>query len=111
MARTMTATQESPFESLPDYVHRMEMKLKSNGTTLIVKSGKKLYKPQTRPRSRGQKGVFPMAAYYENEAAVIAALKQAKTPVEVMKIVQDLEQRMAPSHWIQRAVQALYSIT
>ena len=52
-----------------------------------------------------------MVAYYENEAAVIAALKQAKTPQEVIKIAQDLEQRMAPSHWIQRAVQALYSMT
>jgi hypothetical protein len=49
-----------------------------------------------------------MVAYYENEAAVIAALK---TPQEVIKIAQDLEQRMAPSHWIQRAVQALYSMT
>ena len=52
-----------------------------------------------------------MVAYYENEAAVIAALKRAKTPQEVIKIAQDLEQRMAPSHWIQRAVQALYSMT
>ena len=52
-----------------------------------------------------------MVASYENEAAVIAALKRAKTPQEVIKIAQDLEQRMAPSHWIQRAVQALYSMT
>ena len=52
-----------------------------------------------------------MVAYYENEAAVIAALKRAKTPQVVIKIAQDLEQRMAPSHWIQRAVQALYSMT
>ena len=52
-----------------------------------------------------------MVAYYESEAAVIAALKRTKTPQEVIKIAQDLEQRMAPSHWIQRAVQALYSMT
>ena len=37
-----------------------------------------------------------MVAYYENEAAVIAALKRAKTPQAVIKIAQDLEQRMAP---------------
>ena len=35
-----------------------------------------------------------MVEYYENEAAVIAALKRAKTPQEVIKIAQDLEQRM-----------------
>lgn len=29
-----------------------------------------------------------MVAYYENEAAVIAALKRAKTPQEVIKIAQ-----------------------
>ena len=36
-----------------------------------------------------------MVAYYENEAAVDAALKKAKTPEEVLKIAHDLEQRMA----------------
>lgn len=51
-----------------------------------------------------------MVAYYENEAAVIAALKRAKTPQEVIKIAQDLEQRMAPSHWIQRAVESKMTI-
>ncbi len=45
-----------------------------------------------------------MVAYYENEAAVDAALKKAKTPEEVLKITQDLEQREAPHHWIQKAV-------
>lgn len=51
-----------------------------------------------------------MVAYYENEAAVDAALKRAKTPQEVRKIVQDLEQRMAPSHWVQKAIRVLYTI-
>jgi len=46
-----------------------------------------------------------MVAYYENEAAVDAALKQAKTPQEIKKILQDLEQRMAPAHWIDKALQ------
>lgn len=45
-----------------------------------------------------------MVAYFENEAAVDAALKRAKTPQEVSKIIHDLEQRMAPSHWIQKAL-------
>lgn len=44
-----------------------------------------------------------MVAYYENEAAVDAALKAAKTPDEVRKIAQDLETRMAPHHWIRMA--------
>lgn len=44
-----------------------------------------------------------MVAYYENEAAVDAALKAAKTPDEVRKIARDLETRMAPHHWIQNA--------
>lgn len=52
-----------------------------------------------------------MVAYYENEAAVDAALKRAKTPQEVIKIVQDLEQRMAPSHWVQKALRMLYTMT
>lgn len=51
-----------------------------------------------------------MVAYYKNEAAVDAALKQAKTPQEVKKIVQDLEQRMAPSHWMQKALRVLYTL-
>lgn len=45
-----------------------------------------------------------MVAYYENETAVNAALKKAKTQEEVSKIVRDLEQRMAPSYWIQKAL-------
>lgn len=44
-----------------------------------------------------------MVAYYENEAAVDAALKKAKTPEEVLNIAHDLEQRMAPHHWIKKA--------
>lgn len=52
----------------------------------------------------------PMVAYYENEAALDAALKQAKTSQEAMKIVRDLEQRMAPSHWIQKALHTFYSL-
>ena len=44
-----------------------------------------------------------MVPYYENEAAVDAALKAAKTPEEVLKISHDLEQRMAPHHWVQKA--------
>ena len=55
------------------------------------------------PAPQGQKGGFPMVAYYENEAAVDAALKAAKTSEEVLKIVHDLEQRMAPHHWTQKA--------
>lgn len=45
-----------------------------------------------------------MVAYYENEAAVDAALKKAKTPEEVLKIAHDLEQRMAPRHWLKKAL-------
>ena len=37
-----------------------------------------------------------MVEYYENEAALEVTLKRAKTPREVRKILQDLEQRMAP---------------
>lgn len=47
--------------------------------------------------------------YYETEADLDAALKRAKTPQEFKKIVQDLEQRMAPSHWTLKALQALYA--
>ena len=35
-----------------------------------------------------------MVEYYENETALDAALQRAKTPQEVRKIIQDLEQRM-----------------
>lgn len=79
-----------------EFVGLWEYEFKSNGLS---------YRPH------GEKGTFPMVAYYENEAAVIAALKRAKTPQEVIKTAQDLKQRMAPSHWIQRAVQVLYSMT
>ena len=50
----------------------------------------------------GQEGK-EMTAYFENEAAVDAALKAAKTPDEVRKIAQDLETRMAPHHWTRKA--------
>ena len=45
-----------------------------------------------------------MTVYYENEAAVDAALQAAKTPDDVRKIAQDLETRMAPRHWIQKGL-------
>ena len=51
-----------------------------------------------------------MVAYYENEAAVDAALKEVKTPEEVLKITQDLEQREAPHHWIQKAISVYRSM-
>lgn len=51
-----------------------------------------------------------MVAYYENEAAVDAALKRAKTSEDVWKIVQDLEQRMAPLHWIHKALRVYESM-
>lgn len=44
-----------------------------------------------------------MVAYYKDEASVNAALEAAKTPEEVHKIAQDLEQRMAPLHWTRKA--------
>lgn len=62
-------------------------------------------------RSQGEESKEEsMVAYYENEAALDAALRKAKTPQEAQKIAQDLEQRMAPSHWIQKALQALYDM-
>ena len=51
-----------------------------------------------------------MVAYYENEAAVDAALRKAKTPEEVLKIAHDLEQREAPHHWIQKAISVYCSM-
>lgn len=51
-----------------------------------------------------------MTSYYENETAVDAALKAAKTPDEMRKIAQDLETRMAPHHWIQKAWTAYNSM-
>lgn len=52
---------------------------------------------------------YELVAYYENEAALDAALKRAKTPEDVIKIRKDLEQRMAPPSWIDKARQALRS--
>ena len=52
-----------------------------------------------------------MVAYYENESAVDAALKAAKTPEEVLKIAHDLEQRMAPRHWKNKALAVLREMT
>lgn len=51
-----------------------------------------------------------MVAYYESESAVDAALKAAKTPEDAYKILQDLEQRMAPSHWIEKALNVYRSM-
>ena len=51
-----------------------------------------------------------MVAYYENESAVDAALGAAKTAEDVRKIAQDLEQRMAPSNWIQKALRVWRSM-
>lgn len=56
------------------------------------------------------KGELFMVAYYENESAVDAALKAAKTAEEVDKILQDLEQRMAPFNWIQKALRVYWSM-
>ena len=52
-----------------------------------------------------------MVEYYENEAALDAALKRAKTPQEVRKILQDLEQRMAPRHWKNKGFAALRAMS
>lgn len=52
-----------------------------------------------------------MVEYYEKEAALDAALKRAKTPQEVRKILQDLEQRMAPRHWKNKALEVLRKMT
>lgn len=52
-----------------------------------------------------------MVEYYENEAALDAALKRAKTPQEVRKILQDLEQLMAPRHWKNKALAVLREMT
>ena len=51
-----------------------------------------------------------MATYYENESAVDAALGAAKTAEDVRKIAQDLEQRMAPLHWIQKALNVYWAM-
>ena len=53
---------------------------------------------------------FFMVAYYENESAVDAALGAAKTAEDVRKIAQDLEQRMAPLHWIQKALNVYWAM-
>lgn len=49
-----------------------------------------------------------MVAYFENEKALDIALEKAKTPQEAKKILQDLEQRMAPRHWIDKAFNVYY---
>lgn len=51
-----------------------------------------------------------MVAYYENESALDAASKAAKSADEAHKILQDLEQRMAPSDWIQKALRVYWSM-
>ena len=44
-----------------------------------------------------------MVAYYSNKQEVIKALDNTKSREEVYKILEDLEQRMAPSEWIDAA--------
>ena len=44
-----------------------------------------------------------MVAYYSNKQEVIKALNKAKSREEVKKIMNDLEQRMAPSEWLNTA--------
>lgn len=51
-----------------------------------------------------------MVAYFETEADLDVALKQVKTPEQVSKIVRDLEQRMAPLHWVQKALHVFYGM-
>ena len=51
-----------------------------------------------------------MVAYYENESALDIALKAVKSADEARKIMQDLEQRMAPSSWIQKALRVYWSM-
>ena len=51
-----------------------------------------------------------MVAYYENESAVDAALKAAKTADEVYKILQDLELRVTHYNWIQKALHTYWSM-
>ena len=43
-----------------------------------------------------------MTKYFVN-CKTLDELKKAKTPEEVLKIAHDLEQRMAPHHWIKKA--------
>ena len=52
-----------------------------------------------------------MVEYYENEAALDAALTRAKTPQEVRQILHDLEQRMAPRHWQNKALASLRAMS
>lgn len=51
-----------------------------------------------------------MVAYYETDTALDAALNKAKTPDDVIKIIHDLEQRLAPNHWIRKAVSVFRSM-
>lgn len=51
-----------------------------------------------------------MVAYFENESALDKALNEARSANEVRKIVQDLEQRMAPSSWIDKALKVYWSM-
>lgn len=44
-----------------------------------------------------------MIEYYSNKQEVINALENAKSRKEVKKIMDDLEQRMAPPEWIDMA--------
>lgn len=51
-----------------------------------------------------------MIAYYENEKALDIALEKVKTPQEAEKIIRDLEQRMAPRSWIDKAFKVFYKM-
>lgn len=44
-----------------------------------------------------------MVKYYSNKKEVIEAVNNAKNLEEVKKIMDDLEQRMAPQDWIDAA--------
>lgn len=57
-----------------------------------------------------QKGDCLMVAYFENESALDKALNEARSANEVRKIVQDLEQRMAPLNWIDKAFEVYWSM-
>ena len=51
-----------------------------------------------------------MVSYSENEPPVDPELSAAKTADEVYKILEDLEQRMATSNWIQKALRVWRSM-
>lgn len=52
-----------------------------------------------------------MVAYYSSKKEVIEALNSAKSQKEVQKIMDDLEQRMAPHEWIDMAYEKWIDMT